>query len=73
MGVSNRLSWYNGHRLEERLTGTHETASIHHFSSGIANRLLSVFQILLQKKVTDILKIDAQEPMPIFIKFLLDY
>lgn len=33
---------YYGHLLEERLTGTHETASIHHFSWGIANRHASI-------------------------------
>lgn len=33
---------YYGYRLEERLTGTHETAPIQHFSSGIANRNASI-------------------------------
>lgn len=31
-----------GHRLEERLTGKHETASIHAFSAGISNRGASI-------------------------------
>lgn len=31
-----------GHGLEERLTGRHETASIHQFSAGVANRGCSV-------------------------------
>lgn len=31
-----------GHGLEERLTGKHETASIHQFSAGVANRGCSI-------------------------------
>jgi len=33
---------YYGHNLEDRLTGLHETASIHHFSWGVANRYTSI-------------------------------
>lgn len=62
-----------GDRLEERLTGTHETSAIHEFSVGEANRGSSIRipRPVVIKGYMGILKIEGLGQMLIHIILLL--